>query len=116
MQETSTGSPTLRPRRCHACPDGSIPGGRRGFVEIADAIETAFAAVKAQQPEGIRYAYLRRSGSTEFVALLELDEGENPRPGIEAARRLQATVAKWAVGPAPRPQPLELLGTYRMLD
>jgi hypothetical protein len=116
MQEASSGS--RRARRGDAMPVLMVryQVAEAGVGEVADAIETAFAAVKAQQPEGIRYAYLRRSGSTEFVALLELDEGENPRPGIEAARRLQATVAKWAVGPAPRPQPLELLGTYRMLD
>ena len=88
-----------------------------GVAEVADAIEKAFEAVRSQQPEGIRYAYLRRTGSTEFVALLELDEGvENPLPGIEAARRLQATVAKWALGPGPTPQPLDLLGDYRMLS
>jgi hypothetical protein len=43
------------------------------------------------------------------------DEGvENPLPGIDEARRLQATVAKRAVGPAPAPQPLDLLGAYGM--
>lgn len=44
---------------------------------------------------------------------MELDEGvENPLLGIEAARRLQSTVAKWVVGDAPTPQPFELLGSY----
>ncbi|WP_406311759.1 hypothetical protein OHA77_24035 [Streptosporangium sp. NBC_01639] len=87
-----------------------------GVAELVDAIEAAFAAVEAQRPEGIRYAYLRQAGSTEFIALLDLDEGvENPLPGIEAARRLQATVAKWAVGTGATPQPFEVLGAYRML-
>jgi hypothetical protein len=87
-----------------------------GVAEVSEAIEAAFEAVEAQQPQGVRYAYLRRAGSTEFIALLELDEGvENPLPGIEEARRLQATVAKWAVGPAPAPQPLDVLGAYGML-
>lgn len=87
-----------------------------GAAEVVEAIESAFAAVQAQQPEGIRYAYLRGAGGTEFVALLEVDEGvENPLPGIAAARKLQATVAAWAVGPAPMPQPLDVLGAYRML-
>ncbi|MER5625809.1 hypothetical protein ABT061_32705 [Streptosporangium sp. NPDC002544] len=85
-----------------------------GVAEVVEAIETAFAAVATEQPEGVRYAYLRRTGSTEFVALLDLDEGvENPLPGIAAARQLQATVARWAVGPAPTPQPLDVLGAYR---
>ncbi|WP_436760984.1 hypothetical protein [Streptosporangium sp. V21-05] len=85
-----------------------------GVTEVVEAIETAFAEVETERPEGVRYAYLRRAGTTEFVALLELDEGiENPLPGIAAARRLQATVAKWAVGPTPAPQPLDVLGAYR---
>ncbi|MBE1537915.1 hypothetical protein [Actinomadura algeriensis] len=87
-----------------------------GVAEVVEAVEKAFAAVNAQRPDGVRYAYLRRAESSEFVALLELAEGvENPLPGIAEARGLQATVAEWAVGPAPAPQPLEVLGDYRML-
>lgn len=87
-----------------------------GVAEVLDAIESAFAAVEQEQPEGIRYAYLRGAGGTEFLAVLDLDENvENPLPGMEAARRLQATVAKWATGPAPVPQPLDVVGSYRML-
>jgi hypothetical protein len=75
-----------------------------GVAEVVDAIETAFAAVKAQQRAGIRYAYLRPTGTTEFVAVLEVTEGiENLLPGIEPARRLQATVVKGSWGP-PRPR------------
>ncbi|ACZ91458.1 hypothetical protein [Streptosporangium roseum] len=86
-----------------------------GVAEVVEAIEKAFAAVDAQRPDGIRYAYLRRAGGTEFVALLELADGvENPLPGLAEARRLQATVARWAVGPAPAPQPFDVLGDYRM--
>ncbi|MER5418847.1 hypothetical protein [Streptosporangium roseum] len=86
-----------------------------GVTEVVEAIEKAFAAVDAQRPDGIRYTYLRRVGGTEFVALLELADGvENPLPGLAEARRLQATVARWAVGPASAPQPFEVLGDYRM--
>jgi hypothetical protein len=84
-----------------------------GVAEVADATKAAFVALEARRPEGIRYAYYHRPGSTEFVGLLELDEGvENPLPGIGAARKLQATVAKWATGDAPAPQPLDVLGSY----
>ncbi|WP_125728562.1 hypothetical protein [Kibdelosporangium aridum] len=80
---------------------------------MTEAVHAAFDAVEAEQPQGIRYAYLR-SGE-QFVALLEVADGvENPLPGIEAARSLQATVAKLAVGPAPSPEPFEILGAYRM--
>jgi hypothetical protein len=84
-----------------------------GIAEVVDAIDATFAALKAQQPDGLRYAYCRLAGSTEFVALLELDDGvENPLPAIEAARELQSTVVKWVAGNAPTPQPLDLLGSY----
>jgi hypothetical protein len=87
-----------------------------GVAEVTSAIEKAFAAVEAERPGGLRYAYLRRADSGEFLALLQLDEGvENPLPGIQAARELQATVARWATGPGPVPQPFELVGDYRML-
>ncbi|MCO5974410.1 hypothetical protein [Actinoallomurus soli] len=84
-------------------------------AEVAAAIDEVFAAVRERQPEGVRYAYLRAVHGTEFVALLELPEGvENPLPGIEAARRLQEVVARCAVGPAPVPRPLDVLGDHRL--
>ena len=84
-----------------------------GIAEVGRAVEAAFAALNAQQPKGVRFAYYRRPDSAEFVGLLELDEGiENPLPGIGAARNLQSIVAKWVVGNAPTPQPLERLGSY----
>ncbi|MCX4967430.1 hypothetical protein OHA98_22235 [Streptomyces sp. NBC_00654] len=88
-----------------------------GVAEVVDAIEAAFTAVEEQRPEGIRYAYLRHAGTAGFVALPDLDEGiENPLPGVGAARRLQATVAKWAVGTGTTPQPFDVLGSYRILS
>ena len=87
-----------------------------GLAEVATAVEAAFAAVRESAPDGIRYSYLRRAGSTEFVALLQLADGvENPLPGIEATRLLQATVAKWVIGDPPAPEAFEVLGDYRML-
>ncbi|QFG21963.1 hypothetical protein [Actinomadura sp. WMMB 499] len=84
-----------------------------GVAEVSAAVEKAFAAVDARRPEGIRYAYFRRAGGTEFVALLEIPEGaENPLPGIAEARALQETVARWVVGPVPAPEPFEVLGAY----
>lgn len=84
-----------------------------GVAEVISAAKAAFAAVEAQQPDGIRYAYYRYPGGTEFIALLEVEEGtDNPLPGIEAARELQSTVARWVTGDGPALQPLELLGFY----
>jgi hypothetical protein len=86
-------------------------------AEVTAAVEKAFEAVRDRQPEGVRYAYLRGAHRTEFLALLQLADGvENPLPGIEAARTLQAVVARCAIGPAPAPQPLDILGDYGLFD
>jgi hypothetical protein len=85
-----------------------------GVDDVVDAVEKAFAAVTEQRQEGVRWSYWRRAGSTEFLAVLELDEDvDNPLLAIGAAIELQSVVAKWVVGDAPTPQPLTLLGSYR---
>ncbi|MCP3164215.1 hypothetical protein [Myxococcus qinghaiensis] len=85
----------------------------QGVAEVTQAVQTAFEAVRAQRPKGLRFSYFHRAGSTEFIALVELDEGiENPLFGIEAARALQAAVARWAVGEPPKPQAVERIGAY----
>jgi hypothetical protein len=84
-----------------------------GVAELISAIKATFAALETEHPKGIRYAYWRRADSTEFVALLELDEGiENPLPDIAIARELRSTVAKWVVGEPPIPQSFQILGSY----
>lgn len=82
-------------------------------AEVADAVEEAFAGLAAARPEGVRFTYWRYADASEFVALLDLDDGvENPLPAIEATRRLQATVAGRAEGETPAPRPVRLLGSY----
>jgi hypothetical protein len=84
-----------------------------GVEELVKAVEAGFAAVNEVAPDGIRWTYWRRADSTEFVALVELDEGvENPLFAIDAAKELQSVIAKWVDGDPPRPQPLQLLGAY----
>ncbi len=87
-----------------------------GVDEVVGAVEAAFEALHELQPEGVRYAYWRRAGGTEFVALLDLDEGvRNPLPDIEAARSLQKTVAERVRGNPATPLPLTVLGSYGFL-
>lgn len=84
-----------------------------GVAPVTAAVEKAFKAVAEQAPPNLKYDYYRRSGTNSFVGVLELPDGvENPLIGIEAARELQATVAKWAIGETQGPQPLEVLGSY----
>lgn len=84
-----------------------------GVDEVIGAMEATFAALREQRPEGVRYAYWHRAGGTEFVALLDLEEGmPNPLLEIEAARTLQKAVAERVRGTPPTPHHLTLLSTY----
>lgn len=81
--------------------------------DVIKAVEAAVAAVNEQQPDGIRFSYWHRPGSSEFLALLDLDQDvENPLLAIGAANELRSVIAKWVVGDPPTPQPLTLLGSY----
>jgi hypothetical protein len=85
-----------------------------GVDDVVEAVEKAFAAINEQRPDGIRFSYWHRAGSTEFLALLELDDDvQNPLLTIDAAEELRSVIAKWVIGDPPAPQPLTLLGSYR---
>lgn len=85
-----------------------------GVEPVTTAVENAFTAITEAQPDGIRFSYYRIAGKPEFLAILELADGaENPLPGIDGARQLQATMGKWAEGTTPpAPEPLQVLATY----
>ncbi|WP_131737823.1 hypothetical protein [Actinomadura roseirufa] len=82
----------------------------KGATEVADAVQKTFSTLEERRPEGVRYAYYRAAGGTEFVAPPDLDEGTgNPLPDIEAARRPQAAVAEHVMGDAPTPRTFDLI-------
>src|SRR5690242_3686611 len=86
-----------------------------GVEPITKAVQQAFTAVADAKPDGIRYGYYRVADKPEFIALLELDEGiENPLFGIAGARDLPATIAKYVTDQPPTPEPLQVLGSYRL--
>lgn len=81
--------------------------------EVDAAIERLFAAVRRQQPRGVRYTYGRLPDGETYVALLELDEGvDNPLPSLPEGRRFQEELRRWAAEP-PSPEPWTVLGDYR---
>lgn len=80
---------------------------------VVRAVETAFASLNEERPEGIRFTYYRVAGTAELVGLVELPDGvDNPLPRLEATRALKATVDAAALGGAPIPQPLQVIGSY----
>lgn len=83
-------------------------------AEIEAAITEMLAAVDAAAPPGVRYAATRLADGVTFLLLLELADGTgNPLPAIPEARAFQQRMATWADDP-PVPQPLTVLGAYRL--
>jgi hypothetical protein len=84
-------------------------------AEVEAGIEKVMAAVEAEQPAGVRYAMGRLPDGVTFVGVLELEDGvDNPLPGIPAARELQQRLPGLVVGEPPVPQPVQVVGAYRL--
>lgn len=84
-------------------------------AEVEAGIEKMMGAIAEARPEGIRYALGKLPDGVTFFGVLELEDGvENPLPGIPAARELQMNLPSWVVGEPPVPQPLQVLGAYRL--
>lgn len=82
-------------------------------TEVEAGAREIFAALENERPEGLGYALAKRPGGTGIVGLLELrDTTENPLPGLPAARMFQDSLTRWVVGEPPRPEPLEVIGSY----
>jgi hypothetical protein len=80
---------------------------------VVRAVKSAFAGIEKQHPAGFRFKYYRVAETSEFVGLVELDDGvENPLPTLQAARELKATVDRVALGSPPLPVPLKEIATY----
>jgi hypothetical protein len=84
-------------------------------AEVEAGIEKAMAAIEAERPAGVRYAMGKLPDGVTFVGVLELeDRVENPLPGIAAARELQQSLPGLVVGEPPMPQPVQVVGSYRL--
>ena len=84
-------------------------------AEVEALIEKAFAAIEAEQPAGIRYAMGKLPDGVTFLGVLELEDGiENPLPAMAAGRELQQSLPGLIVGEPPVPQPVQVLGSYRL--
>lgn len=84
-----------------------------GAATVAEAVDEAFAALAAAQPTGVRLAYWRVRDAQRFVALIDLDdEGSNPLMEVARVRDLPAVIADHVAGGYPRPEVIDLVGTY----
>jgi len=86
---------------------------------VADAeaaVKRMFAAIEREQIEGIRYASIRLEDGVTFVALLELEDGEeNPLFDLPEAKEFYASLPGWYVG-EPEYGPGTVIGSYRVFS
>jgi hypothetical protein len=86
-------------------------------ADVEALIEEAMAAIEKAQPAGVRYAMGKLPDGVTFVGVLELEDGvDNPLPGIPAARELQQSLPAVVVGEPPVPQPVQVVGSYRLFE
>ena len=82
--------------------------------EVEAGAREMFSAIAEAQPTGVRYASCKLPDGVTFVAILEIDDGvDNPLPAIPAFREFQENLKNWIAEP-PTPEPLEVVGTYRL--
>ena len=82
--------------------------------EVEAGAREVFSAIAEAQPTGVRYASRKLPDGVTFVAILEIDDGiDNPLPTVLAFRKFQENLKNWIAEP-PTPEPLEVIGTYRL--
>ncbi len=85
----------------------------RDVQTVISAVQSAFAALKKENPDLVRFTYYQVAGTTEFVGLVELRDGvENPLLRLESTKKLKGIVDGLTVGAPPPPQPLKVIGVY----
>jgi hypothetical protein len=79
----------------------------------AELIAGVFEALKAAQPEGLRYLSLRLDDDS-FVHLVEAESGDNTLPGLAAFKAFQSGIRERCAEP-PVFGGVTIVGNYRML-
>jgi hypothetical protein len=85
------------------------------MTEAEQGIDRLFAAVHAAAPEQMMYLAARTAHGPDFLLMLHLAHGvANPLLTIPEAAAFRQDMPRWAVTP-PAPEPMTVLGDYRML-
>ena len=83
-------------------------------AEVEEAARKMFAAIEAEQPDGVRYASCKLTDGETFLAVLELRNApENPLAAIPAFTEFQAGLKDW-LAESPVPEFVEVVGSYRL--
>jgi hypothetical protein len=84
-----------------------------GASRVSSALASAFTALAAQRPDGVRLAYWRVPGGRRFIALIELaEDGANPLLDVAATRVLPGVIGECVDGGYPRPEVVEMVGSF----
>jgi hypothetical protein len=83
-------------------------------ADVEAAARTMFDAIEKAQPDGVRYASCRLADGVTFVALLELENGnDNPLATLAEFQAFQRGLANWLAQP-PTPEQATVVGSYRL--
>jgi hypothetical protein len=84
--------------------------------DVEAGVQKMVAAIEEAQPVGVRYSSCKLPDGVAFVALLELEDGnENPLVNLPAFREFQDNLKNW-LAESPMPERLEVVGFYRVFD
>jgi len=93
-----------------------LPVSQHHLTAAEKQIERLFAALHAAAPADIRYLAARTTDATDFLLMLHLADGAaNPLLSIPKAAAFRQDMPGRALTP-PAPEPMTVLGDYRLLD
>lgn len=82
--------------------------------QVEASARKMFAAIEQARPQGVRYASCKLPDGVTFVVLLELEDGtDNPLAALPEFRQFQDDLNSWVAEP-PAPEPLTVVGSYRL--
>jgi hypothetical protein len=87
-------------------------------ADVQAALEKVFQAIEQAQPAGVRYAATRLSDGVTFVALLEVENSEDPRRdnpllALPAYAELRENLKQWYAEPS-AVEHMTVVGSYRL--
>lgn len=91
---------------------------RENVADAQAATEEVFQAIEKARPEGVRYAAAWLPDGVTIVALLQVDNSDDPRRdnpllALPAYAKLRDKLQHWYDGPSAVEQ-MTLVGTYRL--
>lgn len=85
-------------------------------AEAEAAVEKWFSTVHEAKPAGVRYASTKAPDGVTFVVFIQLENPpENPLTALPGFAEFQENIKRWTAEAGP-PEPLTVVGSYRLFD